>query len=239
MENYKLETTSVWSFKDRGKWATHSNNYRGNWSPHIPKNIILRYSRENETVADLFAGSGTTLIECKLLNRNSIGVDINQNAINICKNRLKFDVNNNSTHNLICDSSTKLDIIKNTSIDLICMHTPYANIIKYSNNIINDLSLLPYTDFLDKLNLVAKESYRILKTNKVCSFMIGDIRKNNMVIPLGFMSLQAFLNNGFVLKEIIIKQQHNCKMTPFWEEKSIKYNFYLLAHEYIFILIKK
>jgi len=38
------ETTTVWSFPDRGDWATHVGNYRGNWSPYIPRNLILRYT---------------------------------------------------------------------------------------------------------------------------------------------------------------------------------------------------
>ncbi len=38
------ETTTVWSFPDRGEWATHVGNYRGNWSPCIPRNLILRYT---------------------------------------------------------------------------------------------------------------------------------------------------------------------------------------------------
>lgn len=32
-KNFKEETTTVWSFKSRGNWATHSGEYRGNWSP--------------------------------------------------------------------------------------------------------------------------------------------------------------------------------------------------------------
>jgi len=37
----------------------------------------LRYSKEGETVLDQFVGSGTTLVEAKLLKRKGIGVDIN------------------------------------------------------------------------------------------------------------------------------------------------------------------
>jgi hypothetical protein len=29
-ENFKLETTTVWSFPERGDWATHKGNYRAN-----------------------------------------------------------------------------------------------------------------------------------------------------------------------------------------------------------------
>lgn len=68
--------------------------------------------------------------------------------------------------------------------------------------------------------------------------MMGDIRKNGRVIPLGFNVMQLFINEGFNLKEIIIKEQHNCSSTKYWEEISLKRNFYLLAHEYIFIFFK-
>ena len=43
---FELETNTVWSFPKRGKWATHDAKYRGNFSPYIAKNVILRYSKE-------------------------------------------------------------------------------------------------------------------------------------------------------------------------------------------------
>ena len=43
-ENFELEMTTHWSFPKRGDWATHDAKWRGNWSPYIPRNIILRYS---------------------------------------------------------------------------------------------------------------------------------------------------------------------------------------------------
>ncbi|HOJ50471.1 MAG TPA: site-specific DNA-methyltransferase, partial [Spirochaetota bacterium] len=87
-KDFKLENNTVWSFKSRGNWATHNGNYRGNWSPYIPRNVILRYSNENDTVLDYFCGSGTTAVECKLLNRNFIGIDINEKAIELARENL-------------------------------------------------------------------------------------------------------------------------------------------------------
>ena len=74
-EDFELEMNTVWSFPKRGDWATHDAKWRGNWSPYIPRNILLRYSKENDLVLDQFAGGGTTLVEAKLLNRDIIGVD--------------------------------------------------------------------------------------------------------------------------------------------------------------------
>lgn len=92
-ENFKLEETTVWSFPDRGKWATHYLNakFRGNWAPQVARNLILKYSNPRETVLDAFLGSGTTLIECKLLGRNGIGVDINYETLMLAWDRLKFE----------------------------------------------------------------------------------------------------------------------------------------------------
>jgi hypothetical protein len=47
--------------------------------------------------------------------------------------------------------------------------------------------------------------------------------------------MQVFQRAGFTVKEIIIKEQHNCKSTDRWKERSEKYNFLMLAHEYLFV----
>ena len=86
-EDFELEMTTHWSFPKRGDWATHDAKWRGNWSPYIPRNIILRYSEEGDLVLDQFAGGGTTLVEAKLLNRDIIGVDINDIALEQCRER--------------------------------------------------------------------------------------------------------------------------------------------------------
>ncbi len=64
-EDYRIEDSTVWSFPNRGNWATHKSNYRGNWSPYIPRNLILKYTKEGDWVLDQMMGSGTTLIEAK------------------------------------------------------------------------------------------------------------------------------------------------------------------------------
>ena len=45
-EEFQAQTTTVWSFPNRGKWLTHNAKYRGNWAPQIPGNIIRLYSKE-------------------------------------------------------------------------------------------------------------------------------------------------------------------------------------------------
>ncbi len=237
-ENFELETNTVWSFPDRGKWATHDGKYRGNWSPYIPRNIILRYSEVGDTVLDQFVGGGTTAVESKLTHRNFIGVDINPNAIEITKSKLNFNFETVCSSTLVQGDARKIHGIEDDSIDLICTHPPYADIIHYSDDIDGDLSLFSVKPFLTEIGKVAKESFRVLKKGKYCAILMGDTRKKGMVQPLAFETMRVFELAGFKIKEIIIKEQHNCKATGFWKTSSIKHNFLLLAHEYLFVFKK-
>ena len=85
---------------------------------------------------------------------------------------------------------------------------------------------------------VAKECYRILKKNKFCAILMGDTRQKGHIVPMSFEVMKIFEKVGFKTKEIIIKEQHNCKATGFWKTNSVKYNFLLIAHEYLFIFKK-
>lgn len=236
-KEFLSEMTSVWNFPERGNWATHSNKYRGNWSPYVPRNLILRYSNEGDLVLDQFAGSGTTLVEAKLLGRNAFGVDINPEAVRLCKKSIDFETAKKSHIAIRKGDARKLNFISSESVDLIAMHPPYADIIKYSENLKGDLSLLSVKDFLEDMHSVASESYRVLKKGKVCSFLIGDVRKRGVLHPVGFELMNIFVNIGFELKEIIIKEQHNCIGTKKWQSK--KNDFLLIAHEYLFVMQKK
>lgn len=181
-------------------------------------------------------GSGTTLIEAKLLGRNAIGVDINSEAIKLSNTNLNFTCQENSKIFTKQGNATKLLFIKDESIDLICTHPPYADIIRYSKEIPGDISHLKYEEFLKALEKVAREAYRVLKKQGICSFMIGDIRRVGYVLPLGMQSMQKFIDVGFRPKEIIIKEQHNCRASNYWS--NIQKTFLMLAHEYIFVLEK-
>ncbi|MEI3367856.1 MAG: DNA methyltransferase [Clostridium sp.] len=234
MNSFNEESTTIWSFKDRGDWATHKGDYPGNCSPYVVKNLLIKYTNKNDIVLDQFVGSGTTIIESLLLNRKTIGIDINDKALNITKSRIK-DIG--GKYKLIRGDATKLKL-KNKSIDFICTHPPYMDIIKYSNGIRGDISLLSGEEFYNSIKLVAKESFRVLKEKCYCAILIGDVRKNGLIVPVGFNVMELFLNEGFLLKEIIIKEQHNCKSTDKWIEIAKKRNFLLIQHEYIFVFQK-
>ena len=238
-EDFELEMTTHWSFPQRGNWATHDAKWRGNWSPYIPRNILLRYSQEGDLVLDQFAGGGTTLVEAKLLNRDIIGVDVNNEALDRCKEKTDFiHEGSNGKVYIKKGDARKLDFIPDNSIDLICTHPPYADIIKYSVSIPEDLSRCNVKEFITQMQSVASECYRVLKKDKFCAILMGDTRQKGHMIPMSFEVMKVFQEAGFKIKELIIKEQHNCKATGYWKTNSVKYNFLLIAHEYLFVFRK-
>ena len=246
-EEFEQEVTTVWSFPKRGNWATHALNskYRGNWAPQVARNIILRYSKEGEKVLDPFVGSGTTLVECKLMQRKGIGVDINEEAIMLTRDRLNFHTLNNdfTEQETYLGDARNLDRIESETVDLVATHPPYASIIPYTKNSNHkgsgDLSKVhSINEFCNEMTIVAKEIYRVLKPNKYCAILMGDTRRHKHQVPISFRVMQTFLEQGFILKENIIKVQHNTKTAPLWEKKSIESNFLLLMHEHLFVFRK-
>lgn len=77
-----------WCFKNVRsveQWTHGYHRYPAKFLPNLVKKLIEEYTCEDDLVADLFAGCGTTLVEAKVHGRKSIGVDINPVAELITK----------------------------------------------------------------------------------------------------------------------------------------------------------
>jgi len=51
--------------------------------------LVKIHTNENQTILDPFMGSGTTAIACKNLNRNFIGIELDDNYFEVAKNRIE------------------------------------------------------------------------------------------------------------------------------------------------------
>jgi DNA modification methylase len=256
-------STTVWSFPERGAWATHRGDYRGNWAPQIPRALILKYTEPGDTVLDPMIGSGTTCIEAILLGRNCIAVDINYNAIMLTHHRLyylvkalrekrqksllgyvKQELENKTSsevwYKVYHGDARRLDKIPNNSIDLVATHPPYLNIIEYSDSHVEgDLSRTrSLEEYLKLLREVTREIYRVLKPNGILGILIGDTRIKKHYVPLTHYALLTLLDVGFVLKEEVVKIQHKMKTTRELWSRLRDRDFLLIYHEKLFILEK-
>lgn len=243
---------SLWIIGPRATGGKRTNVYHGNFAPQVPNHLIRRYTEEGDTVLDMFMGSGTTLYECETLNRNFIGFDINQDIIDFVNNRMEEDspidysiFNCNVTDKEQVDYSIKkhFELSKRKKIDFIISHPPYWDIIKFTDKPEDLSNISSLQTFLEQYINALSNCLSHLKVNKKFAVVVGDIYRNEEVIPLGFYIMASIKRNfKCLLKGIVIKDMVGNRakigLESLWRYRTLKSDNFLFKHEYIFVFKK-
>ncbi|MFA6076819.1 MAG: transcriptional repressor LexA [Candidatus Paceibacterota bacterium] len=82
-EKYVRKIDYSWDYRgEKTKSYTHGiHTYPAMFIPQVGRRLLETYSKEGDTVCDIFCGSGTALVESRLLGRNAYGIDLNPLAI--------------------------------------------------------------------------------------------------------------------------------------------------------------
>ena len=84
-EEFMNWTNGLWNFSGESKKKV---GHPAPFPVELPKRCIKLFSFVGDTVLDPFLGSGSTLIAAALLNRNGVGVEIDENYCELAKKRL-------------------------------------------------------------------------------------------------------------------------------------------------------
>jgi len=107
-----INTDSLWIIDKRDNSGIHSGHYHGNFIPQIPNQLFKRYTKKGDWILDPFMGSGTSIIEAKILNRNAIGIELQKDVAMDVLTRIKTEKKSTS-HGKICIGDSKnIDISK-------------------------------------------------------------------------------------------------------------------------------
>ena len=84
---YQRHIDYSWDFRgEKTKSYTHGlHTYPAMFIPQVANRLLQKYSKKGDTICDIFCGSGTALIESRILGRDSIGIDLNPLAIFLAK----------------------------------------------------------------------------------------------------------------------------------------------------------
>lgn len=252
MSNWKqyddIFTDSLWIIDKRDNSGAHSGHYHGNFVPQIPNQLFRRYTKKGDWILDPFMGSGTSLIEAQRLSRNSVGIELQKEIAKEAYQRILSE-KNNSCHGKVCvDDSRTANIgaiMQAEGIEkfqFVIFHPPYWDIIKFSENQ-NDISNCGTLDsFLENFGMVIDNTTQYLEKNRYCAVVIGDKYANSEIVPLGFHCMNLFLQRGFKMKAILVKNFEDTKgksnQQAIWRYRALASDFYIFKHEYIFLFKK-
>ena len=154
------------------------------------------FSPENGIILDPFAGGSVRGIVATKSNRQYIGCDLRQEQIEANRDQAATITPDNQSiwH---CTDSRNIDrVCKGVQADMIFSCPPYADLEVYSDDP-NDLSTLPYNDFVASYREIIAKACSLLKPDSFACFVVGDVRdkKGNYYNFVGD-TIQAFINAG-------------------------------------------
>jgi hypothetical protein len=245
-------TDSLWLFDSRARSNGHSYDYHGNYIPQIATQILTRFTRQGDTIVDLFLGSGTTAIEAATLGRRCIGIELQSSLVSAVRKKLRGLVPSDAVAVLHGNSAS--DGIRNrirrklrqwgaTDAQLVMLHPPYDDIIQFSENP-DDLSNCPSTEeFLERFGSVAKLAFDVLEPGRFAVLIIGDKYADGELVPLGFRCLAKMNDAGFKTKSIVVKniegnERGKGRTGNLWRYRALRNGFYIFKHEYVMVFFK-
>jgi 16S rRNA G966 N2-methylase RsmD len=245
-------TDSLWLFESRSRANGHSYDYHGNYIPQIATQILTRFTRQGDTIVDLFLGSGTTAIEAATLGRRCIGIELQPKLVSDVRRKLRGLVPSDAVAVLQGNSASesvrqrikrKLHQWDASHAQLVMLHPPYDDIIQFSANP-DDLSNCPTTDeFLDRFGAVAQLAFDVLEHGRFAVLIIGDKYADGELVPLGFRCLDKMNEAGFRTKSIVVKniegnERGKGRTGNLWRYRALRNGFYIFKHEYVMVFFK-
>ncbi len=188
-----IKSTRSW-FILRGKTRTSDViNHPAKFPEELAEKFIEFFSKQNEIVFDPFMGVGSTGVAANLLNRKSVGIEINKDFQKIAVSRIGAD-------SVVLGDSRNLENYKTNTVDFILTSPPYWDILKkkrgnsdsqhtqrlnknlklYYSDSENDLgNIEDYELFLKELQKVFKNCHSVLKNKGYMVVIIQNFRNSD------------------------------------------------------------
>ena len=207
-EEWKEWTKTVWNIAN-----ISDKDHPAVFPPEIPYRLIRMFSFVGETVLDPFSGMATTGRVALQTGRSYVGYETNPEYYSESMRRLttessrldvvdpKFIVHNSSSANM--------STVEDESVGIVVTSPPYWNKANYGAFDGNIGGYEYYDDFLDDLETIFRECYRVLLPGRKMCVVTANVNQNTkeyglVTIPLASDMTKVLQTVGFSLINQII-----------------------------------
>ena len=253
------ETVSVWRQRGLGAKSPDSRIERLHPAPFSFTDVarlIRFFTKRDQVVLDPFVGVGSTLKAACLEGRRGIGIELNEEFVELSKERLATEIDQSlfdvpSQQILSGDARDVLPKLATDSVDFVVTSPPYWNILhkadhkveqeRISKGLATDYSsdsrdlgnIAEYDLFLKELVGIFSECRRILRPMQHLAAVVGDFRNKGRYHMFHSDLACALEDEGYILKGIKILYQPHKRVFPYGYPFAYVPN---LHHQYILIL---
>ena len=221
----------VWQFSYEGRDVRDKKVHPATFPLSLARRVIELFSHEGGLVLDPFVGSGTTLVAAQDLSRNAVGVDLMEEYIAACHQRLAT----NNLFNLAQQITVQYDArnipayLEPETVSLIWTSPPYANLLnrerknksrrdrkneqlgrveQYSQDPrdLGTMSLEPYTRAMGD---IFEGLLPLLRPKAHCVINVPDMWWENQRITIHVALIQELRRRGYELRNTIIWDRTN------------------------------
>ncbi|MBN1953762.1 MAG: hypothetical protein JW900_01820 [Anaerolineae bacterium] len=245
-------TDSLWLIDSRDRSGGHQLDYHGNFVPQIATQILLRYTKKDDVVLDLFLGSGTSAIEAARLERRLVGVELQPGLVEAVRAKLPPELLGDRIRLVPGDATQaetavrvrqELAALGTEHAQLLLLHPPYHDIISFSDHPA-DLSNAPSVEaFLDQFGAVARHGFDLLEPGRFAALVVGDKYSRGELVPLGFYCMERMQRVGLRTKAIVVKniagnERGKGRASNLWRYRALAGGYYVFKHEYVIVFQK-
>lgn len=249
-EEWREFTKTVWHIAN-----VADPNHPAVFPEEIPRRLVKLFTFEGELVLDPFAGTGPTASAALALRRRAICVDQNPKYVRLIRDRVGLlatgeDGQQPSLTTKAADSRD-LSFVPNGAVQLIVTSPPYWNKANYGSRRTNLGAIEGYNDFLDEIEQVFRECFRVLEPGRKMCVVTANVNQHTdhglLSFPLAADFIVRMRQVGFVLVNEVVWSKDRTggkwgswgKQRPIFGSYPYPPNFlFKTVHEYIIIAAK-
>jgi len=203
--------------------------------PHLAEVVIRYWSLPGDLIVDPFSGRSTRAVVAVALGRDYIGFEVVPSVA--VKTQANADEVRKGGAVIFNSNGIFLKELRENSADLIFTCPPYHRLERYES-VPGQLSdIKRYEDFLEAIEISARNIFRVLKPGKFLAWVCADWRDGKAFRLFHYDSLRIFQEAGFVPWDIVII--HN--LSPFAALQAGKVaakRYTSKIHEYLLVFRK-